>query len=360
LLEQQPVRLGIVGCGGISNAHAKAAANSNKDIRFVACCDVREDAARDWAARYGCDSVYVNYEDMIHDEELDGMLLATWPNQHRRQLEDCLQAGARNILCEKALTLTRGEAMEIWQMAKDAGALLMEGFMYRHHPAIARLEDILAGGELGPVDSVRGVFSAYDPETAPPGDPNRGWRQRRECGGGVPYDYACYAVNACNHFAGDVPVRALAIGTVGKYDTLNRLFGLIEYAGGSTSILESSKKGAFSQELQISCAKGILNLPVAWTIYSETAVRLIRSPEWGRLEAETFPVEAADAYQLQLENFAAAIRERARPRVALIESVVNTFTLEALVNSAQERKALEIAIPEAVSQALLESKREAP
>ena len=114
--ERGDVKLGMVGCGGISHHHAQAAMKMTgaNTVAFIACCDIREEVARSWADQYGCDGVYTDYERMIGEEDLDGVLLATWPIQHRDQIERCLAAGAGNILCEKALTLTGDEAVEIW------------------------------------------------------------------------------------------------------------------------------------------------------------------------------------------------------------------------------------------------------
>ncbi|HZB86228.1 MAG TPA: Gfo/Idh/MocA family oxidoreductase, partial [Gaiellaceae bacterium] len=206
-----PFRLGIVGCGGISERHARAAAAS-PTVSIVAACDVRVDAAEDWSHRFGCEQAYDDYRTMIREHELDGLVLATWPNQHHEQLLDCLEAGVRNILCEKALALTGAEALEIQAAAAKAGALVVEGYMYRHHPAIRRIDELLAAGAVGTPDAVSAAFSIFDPEESSPDDPTRDWRQRLECAGGVPYDLACYCVDACNHFASTPPRRAMVVG----------------------------------------------------------------------------------------------------------------------------------------------------
>jgi predicted dehydrogenase len=122
-------RLGLVGCCGISMGQHGPAAAASQRVNITACCDVREDAARRFAERFGCSAVYTEFTEMVVRESLDGVLLATWPNQHRQQVERLLQLGVRNILCEKALTPTGKEAVEIHEMVRKAGAFLMEAFM---------------------------------------------------------------------------------------------------------------------------------------------------------------------------------------------------------------------------------------
>ena len=85
-----PVRLGIVGCGGISHRHAPAAAAS-PEVEIVACCDPRRDVAEDWAATYGCGHVFGDYRSMLEEQELDGVLIATWPVLHCEQILGCLE-----------------------------------------------------------------------------------------------------------------------------------------------------------------------------------------------------------------------------------------------------------------------------
>lgn len=346
---------GIVGLGGISQSAHGPALKRCRDVRFAACCDVRQSAVDAWVAEYD-GTGYTDYREMLAREQLDGVLLATWPNQHREQIEACLQAGIRQILCEKALALTGVEAAETYDLVTGAGAFLMEGFMYRHNPAIRKLEQVLAFGHLGAVDSVRACFSAFDPESADPTDPERNWRQRKDCGGGIPYDFACYCVNACGHFAGGLPARVYAIGGIGNYDTINRVYATIEYENGVVGIVESSKKASYTQELQVTCERGILNLPIAWTIPRNMTITQ-RHAGWNALACDTYTSEGvADgvtSYHLQMQNFLDACRGAARPVLPLVQSVVNTYALEAVVTSIQEQRVVEIALPARIREAFL-------
>jgi D-xylose 1-dehydrogenase (NADP+, D-xylono-1,5-lactone-forming) len=342
-------RLGIVGCGGISERHARAAAASPL-VAVVACCDVRPGLADAWAERHGCERAFDGYRAMIREHELDGVLLATWPNLHHEQVLGCLDAGVRAVLCEKALALTAAEAQDIRTAAAAAGALVVEGYMYRHHPAIEQIDELLATGEIGAIDTVRATFDIFDPEEASPDDPERDWRQRLECAGGVPYDLACYCVDACNHFAASPPRRVLALaGTSERYGTVDRLYGLIEYENGRVGILESSKRSDFDHELRIGGARGHIRLPVAWRIEGPTEVHVSRSVAWGVFETTSHPIPAVDPFRLQLERFAAAARGETEPVPGIAESVVTAATLDALLASAAERTAVTVAVPEAVS-----------
>ena len=341
------VKLGIIGCGAHAlGAHGPAAANIPHLAQFTACCDVRRENAEGWAARFGADHVYTDYQEMLRHEALDGVVFATWPNQHHEQVTRALALGAGHILCEKSLTLTGHEACVLFRVTREAGATLMEGFMYRHHPAIRAMQQILATGACGPVDAVRACFSAHDPETEDPQDSARNWRQRKECGGGIPYDFACYAVNACGCFTQGVPVRAFCVGgESAHFGTINRLYGMIEYDNGRVGIIESSKQATMSQELEVTGPLQSLYLPVAWTILGDAALTVKQAWPWPKPAEEAILIPGANAYQLQLENFAAVIRGDARPVVPLAQSVMSIYALEALVTSLQEHRMVGIDIP---------------
>src|SRR5262249_774723 len=148
----------------------------------VACCDPRPEAIERWTAAYGGRG-YTDMGEMLESEQLDGVLLATWPNLHRMQVERVLGAGVKNILCEKALAGTSSEAVDIHRMVASAGAFLMEGFMYRHSPVIRLMDHLVFEGDAGAVDSVRACFSSFDPEAQDPSDTSRDWRQDVARGG---------------------------------------------------------------------------------------------------------------------------------------------------------------------------------
>ena len=358
------MEIAIVGCGGISHAHARAAQSLGGRVRFAACCDTDAGRAREWAAKYGAERTYASLEALLDGESPRAVLLATWPNLHRAQIETCLDAGVRNILCEKALAVTGSEASEIYAMALAAGALIMEGFMYRQHPAIRAIERQIAAGAVGEVDYVRAVFNLWDAELESPDDDTRNWRQRKETAGGVPYDLACYAVNACGHFAASLPVRASATGSVSeRYGTINRLAGVVEYANGRIGVVESSRRSSFSQELLISGSHGALHLPVAWSLDAVTRVTGIRSPRFAVIERKDHAVEQANSYALQLDNFARAAAGRAQPVVPLVQSVVNAYVSEALNTSLLQRRSVDIDLPEAIStdyRSSLQARRKGP
>jgi predicted dehydrogenase len=356
------LRLGIVGCGRISNAHGIAVRRLAGAVELAACMDVREEAARKYAETYGVGSVYTDLPLMLRAEHLDGVILATWPGQHLQQIDTVIQGGVRHILCEKALAATANDAYRIWELTAAAGATVLEGFMYAYHPAIAKLDELVASGRGGPIDSLRSVFCNFVAETASADDDKRPWRQRKETGGGVTYDLTCYPVNAVARYARSLPRTVYASGSVSaKYGTINRLFGEITYVNGCVGIVESSATAMFNQEIQINCARRVFRLTTSFTIPGNAIVNEYEAEKFSHVKRHDFPVASAlplqddlpsfPAYQVQLDHFRCIVQEGATPKLSLAESAVNVHVLEAMVRSLHEHRVIDVAIPDPLARA---------
>jgi predicted dehydrogenase len=351
------LRLGIVGCGRISHAHGIAAQRIGAGLRFSACTDLNEDAARNFAMTYGSNSFYTDYAEMLKKEQLDAVVFATWPAQHREQLEMAIKAGARFILCEKALALTGEEAVGIYDLAKKNGVTIVEGFMYTHHPAIAKLDELVKRDVSGAIDSVRASFHMLLPE---PEGTQLTWRQRKETGGSVPYDRTCYPVNICARYAEALPVKVAATATVSeKLGTITRLYGEVTYENGRVALIESSNTAVFGQEVQVTCANRIYRLSTPFTMAGDgnlleiEALKFSHVREYAHTVKSPLPVQddlpSFPAYRLQLENFAKVVAGQAKhSQPLLVESVVNSFTLDGLVCAGLEERVVRLEIPEHV------------
>jgi predicted dehydrogenase len=358
------VSLGLVGCGGIAYEHGHAQERYVPDVRFAACADANLDAARNFAERFGVPRWHPSLQEMLAGGDVDGIFIATWPSNHLQLIEECIRAGAKKILCEKPIVLNRQEALRLWAVANEAGATVLEGLMYRHHPAIIRLEELARGGDIGELDHVRASFSYFKAErlsreTIDPNDPHRPWRFRRNDGGGALYDIGVYAINACTALAASLPVRAVAFGRSNdNFGVADKAIGMVEYANGCVGEVESTEAASTTQEIQVSGSLGSLFVPQAWTIYEDSVIELRRPvPSQYRpldrpfaVMTDRFAAPAANGWACQLANFGRMIRGGEPPRITLAESVVNTCILDALVTSLESGEIVDIVIPEDVAQ----------
>jgi predicted dehydrogenase len=156
------IGIALVGCGQHSHEHFRAAELTD-GVEITSCCDVDGERARSCTEKYSIPSYYNDIDIMLQKEKPDAVILCTWPIQHEEQIKKCLQAGIKNILCEKSLALSSSEALSIWDMAKEHDAFIMEACKYRHHPAIRKIVELTADDSAGKIDSIHAAFSNYEP-----------------------------------------------------------------------------------------------------------------------------------------------------------------------------------------------------
>jgi len=157
-----------------------------------------------------------------------------------------------------------------------------------------------------------------------------------------------YLVNAANHFSGSNPNLVFASGTVSeRYGIITRLYGMIVYENGITANVASSKDASFSQELQISCSKGILELPVSWGIFGNVKLtKRHRMQDWPYILTDSYEIEHQNGFRLQLQNFIGVIRGNEEPVIPLEQSVQNAYTIDALVQSAMSKQIIPLRVPD--------------
>lgn len=105
----------------------------------------------------------------------------------------------KHVLCEKPIALDSREAAGMVEACRKAGVHLAEAYMYRHHPRITELQEIIAGGEIGELRSIRGTFTYNDAKDT------SNIRFKSAWGGGSLYDVGCYPLTAARLLFGAEP-----------------------------------------------------------------------------------------------------------------------------------------------------------
>jgi predicted dehydrogenase len=357
-------RLGIIGAGYIAGVHIDAA-STVPGIEIAAVADTQQAAAVRLVEQARTGRPYDDVARMLEREKLDGVIVATWPSSHLELIEQCVSAGVRYVLCEKPFVTTGADALAAWDLACGSEATITEAFMYRHHPAIDRVDRLLADRALGNLDHIRASFTYVNLALGrrfATNDPDRPWRLQPGRGGGALYDIGTYAINACTHTAASLPTRVSAFGRPrNDYGTSDKVIGLIEYQNGVIGMVEASEVSDSTQELQISGDLGTLYLPFAWTISGDSQITIRRSidakhrnpMESFRTLTDTFTIPASNAFRDQLLNAADVMRGVAQPRVSLAETIVNTIAMEAMATSLTERQEVGVAVPDDIATAFV-------
>src|SRR6185312_2965678 len=99
-----------------------------------------------------------SYEALLADDDVEAVYVSLPNALHVPWSIRALEAG-KHVLCEKPLARSEAEAARAFDAAERAGRILTEAFMYRHHPQTARIVELVAGGALGKLRSLRALFT---------------------------------------------------------------------------------------------------------------------------------------------------------------------------------------------------------
>ncbi len=218
----EPLRLAIVGCGGMGRRHlaglAELARSSARSVRLVAVCDPRPDNANNLAQEAETllgarPHVYASAPEMMMAEpELEAAGCTTDTGSHHLVASELLDLGL-HTLCEKPLALTLRGARMIEERARAAGRVLSVAENFRRDPMNRLVRALVDGGAIGtPRLIVEQAIGGRDAILITP------WRHRK-LSGAMPVDAGVHSADLIQYFFG--PVRQ-ASGTVRLFEPVRR------------------------------------------------------------------------------------------------------------------------------------------
>jgi UDP-N-acetyl-2-amino-2-deoxyglucuronate dehydrogenase len=139
---------GIVGAGLIADFHARAIGDI-PNAKFVACCDTNVPRAQALAGKYGA-TAYGSYEEMLKNDDIDVVTIATPSGLHMEPTVAAAQAG-KHVICEKPLEITLERIDAMIAAHEKAGTRLGGVFPYRFNDMMAPVRDAIKTGRFGTI-----------------------------------------------------------------------------------------------------------------------------------------------------------------------------------------------------------------
>jgi D-xylose 1-dehydrogenase (NADP+, D-xylono-1,5-lactone-forming) len=324
-----PLRLGILSTARI-NAAILAAAAAGDRVRVVAVASRSEARARRYAAENGVGSSHASYEALLADPDVDAVYISLPNSLHVDWTIRALEAG-KHVLCEKPFDPDPVAVERAFDVAGGAGLVLMEAFMYRHHPQTAALLRLVRSGAIGRLRLIRSFlgFRLDDPSDV---------RMQPELGGGAFLDAGCYTVSVARLLAGE-PEAVAGEQVLGETGVDVAFAATLRFPDGVLAQVGASYLVPLRRELEVLGSEGSLRSRDPFRPNRDGALVLERDVE----EVERVEPAADDPYRLQLENFADAVVGRDEPVVGREETIAQARTLEALYRSAREGTAIGLA-----------------
>ena len=196
------LRYAVVGCGNFGKQHLDAL-SVVPGIEVVALCDIHIESCEERKAQFGLDAnCYTDHREMLKNEEIDVVTVASSDKAHMQATVDALKAGC-HVMCEKPMSLFTEDCEKMVKAADDTGKLLMVGQVCRYAPGFVKAKELVEKGIIGDLYFVESEY-AHDYFGREGVDNWRADKDREPIIGG-----ACHAIDLLRWIAGD-PVETMA------------------------------------------------------------------------------------------------------------------------------------------------------
>ena len=239
---QRPVRLGLIGCGGIvRQSHAPGYQAIPELVRVTALADPVADNLGGMGEMLGVppERRYADYREMLARGELDAVTIATPHHMHAQQAIDAAAAGVA-VVSEKPMATSVEQAEEVLAAVRRHGVpyAVVHNFLFT--PGMERARALLAAGAVGTpfFGRAKSLFNKTDDQA----DPDTVWRASLAAGGGAINDTAYHEIYLLETLVGS-PVRYVEARVATQHfafevDDLALL--LLEHEGGALSTVATS------------------------------------------------------------------------------------------------------------------------
>lgn len=257
------INWGIIGAGGIAKVFANGLRFS-KTGQLTAVAGRTPGKADALADLFGVEKRYTSYEALLADDTIDAVYISTIHPLHLEPVEMAAKAG-KHMLVEKPIAMNAAEAAKMVELARANDVFLMEAFMYRCHPQITKLVELIQEGAIGDVLVVRSTFGFQATFNADSRTFNR------ELGGGGILDVGCYPASMARLVAGAAagkaflnPVEFKATGVVGPTGVDHYTTATMKFENDVIAEISTAITCNLPGETVIHGSGGILTVPNPW------------------------------------------------------------------------------------------------
>jgi len=263
---EKKINVAIVGLGDAGIIHANAYMNNPK-VEVIAVCDTNKERIAnitkgpwrwaDWMPRMQgyqfynrpkkpIKKIFSDYRDLAADEEIEAVSICLPTVFHGPVACSMLQAG-KHVLIEKPMAGTLEECQKMIEVAKDNRVKLQIGHMWRFHPEVKFLHQVLKSGLIGKIIKIKGYAVLIRSGLT-------GWYQQRKFAvGGTLLEMGIHAIDTVRYVLGNlIPHRIYANITTayGDYEVDDSGIILIEFLNGPVAIIETGQNHPYANGLE--------------------------------------------------------------------------------------------------------------
>ncbi|HLF27961.1 MAG TPA: Gfo/Idh/MocA family oxidoreductase [Anaerolineae bacterium] len=286
--------------------------------------------AEAYAHEWNIPRAFGSYAAMLADPDID-VIFNPLPNGlHAEWTIKAAQAG-KHVLCEKPLAVSVEEVDAMASAAAQAGVIVAEAFMYRHHPQPLKVKELVEQGAVGELRWVRGAFTF---NLDHPDDV----RLDPALGGGSIWDVGCYPISYAHTMIGMEPIEAFGWQVTGPTGVDETFVGQLRFPGEVYAQFSCSFRAPYRTHIEIVGSEGTISIPRPFRPDADEHVYLTRGDE-----TQTLTLPGQEPYLGEVEDLADAVLLGKTPRISLADSRGNVAAIVALLRSARERVPISLA-----------------
>ena len=327
------VRYGIVGLGHIAQvAVIPAFANARRNSQLTALVSDDPDKLRKVGRKYRVAQRYSYDEYDACLANVDAVYIALPNSMHAEYTVRAAEAGV-HVLCEKPMAVTAGECEVMIDACRRYGVKLMIAYRLHFEEINLGVIDLVRKGRIGDPKYFNSSFSMKVRD--------ENIRTKRELGGGTLYDIGVYCINAARHLFRAEPKEVMAISVNSGADTVEEIDestgALLRFDGERVAAFITSFNAADTGSYEIVGTRGRIRVNPAYEYAEGLAYEIAVD---GRTRKKR--VGKRDQFAPELLYFSDCIRRNRQPEPSGEEGLQDVRIVQALYESAETGKAIQI------------------
>lgn len=305
------LNVGVAGLGRLGSLYARYLAFQIPEANVIAVNDANKEHSDKIAQEIGAKASFADYHDMLDMKDLDAIVITTPTSTHRDIVVDAASKG-KAVFCEKPLTISMDEAVDMKDAVAKSGIFFHMGFMRRFDRGYSAAKSRILDGEIG--DPI--VFKASSRDPFRPSlefaDPAKS--------GGLFLDMGIHDIDLARWFMGDVS-EVYSIGNILAYpematinDIDNAIFNL-KFTNGTLGNIDLSRSGIYGYDIrtEILGTKGTIQIGYL----RETPITILKKEGVTHDTVPYFMERFEQAYIIQLRDFVTKVIDQKEPSISI-------------------------------------------
>lgn len=322
----------ILGTAGIADRAVAPAIAQIEGADLVAVLSRERSRGEEFARKHGAARVFTDYGELLADEAVDVVYVASPNALHAEQVIAAAAAG-KHVFCDKPLATSVPDARRAVEACRSAGVKLGINFQTRHHRFVPEVKQALAEGRIGDV-----VIAEV--EMSPGRNPLGGWRTDPELAGlGTVNNLGVHGYDLLRYLLGQEVVEVTALLDVGRQEQLETVaLALLRFSHDTLAYVNANQAVP-------NYRPGLVLYGTAGRIIGESVTR----PGFdGRVriladgEESTFETTTKDAFLRAVAAFQRAVVEDTEPDASGLDGLRSVQLTEAIARSAREGRTVQL------------------